>query len=104
LSLLKYWAPKVRFVTEMETTGFPEGTEILNVKYSWYDWSLEFWTGPNLGLEIRLQNLAEGFRIGFANGGLEDERGRFIISLFPLDFNIHYLTEKEMIKYGVIAK
>ena len=104
MNLLKYWAPKVRFVTEMNTEGLPEGIVYTNTKYPWYHWSLEFWTGPNLGLVITLQNLVDGFTVGFTNGGNSDERGRFIISLFPLDFGIYYYTEKELIKYGMIEE
>jgi hypothetical protein len=104
LSLLKYWAPKVRFVTEMNTEGLPEDTVYRTTKYPWYHWYLSVWTGPNLGLEITLQDLKEGFRVGFTSGGNYDERGRFIISLFPLDFGIYYYTEKELIKYGMIEE
>ena len=57
MSLLKYWSPKVRLVTEMNTEGLPEDTVYRTTKYPWYNWSLEFWTGPNLGLVITLQNL-----------------------------------------------
>ena len=104
MSLLKYWSPKVRLVTEMNTKEFPEGTVYRTTKYPWYHWSLEFWTGPKLGLVITFQNLVDGFTVGFTNGGIYDERGRFIISLFPLNFGIHYYTEKEMIEDGVIEK
>ena len=105
MSLLEYWSPKVRLVTEMNTKGFPEGTILNSTKYPWYHWSLEFWTGPTLGLVITLQDLvSDGFRVGFTNGGTYDERGRFIISLFPLDFGIYYYTEKEMMKYGMLEE
>ena len=107
MNLFKYWKPKVRLVTGLTPEDFPKGTAYSDLRYYWYHWchwSLEFWTGPKLGLVITFQNLVDGFTVGFTNGGIYDERGRFIISLFPLNFGIHYYTEKEMIEYGMIEE